>query len=155
MRCAASTSCRGGKRQTETPRWSTTERSTSSSWGGPTGVESAGALGELYRNIFVEDYPQLPQEKARITLVEAGPDLFTMFKQDIRDYTRKALEKRGVDLLLGELVASIGPTRVTLKSGKVLDAHTLVWGAGLQGNPIVTSLGLELEKGTAYPSGPI
>ena len=122
--------------------------------GGPTGVESAGALGELYRNIFVEDYPQLPQEKARIILVEAGPDLFTMFKQDIRDYTKKALEKRGVELMLGELVASIAPTRVTLKSGTVLRAHTLVWGAGLQGNPIVTSLGLELERGNRVPVGP-
>ena len=122
--------------------------------GGPTGVESAGALGELYRNIFVEDYPQLPQEKARIILVEAGPDLFTMFKQDIRDYTKKALEKRGVELMLGELVASIAPTRVTLKSGTVLRAHTLVWGAGLQGNSLVTSLGIELERGKRVPVGP-
>jgi NADH dehydrogenase len=119
--------------------------------GGPTGVESAGALGELYRSIFVADYPQLPEEKARIILVEAGPDLFTMFKQDIRDYTRKALEKRGVEVMLGELVASVEPTRVNLKSGTVLEAHTLVWGAGLQASPIVMTLGLELERGNRVP----
>jgi NADH:quinone reductase (non-electrogenic) len=122
--------------------------------GGPTGVESAGAMGELYRSIFVKDYPQLPQEQARIILVEAGPDLFTMFKQDIRDYTKKALDKRGVEVRLGELVASVSPTRVTLKSGEVLEAHTLVWGAGLQASPNVTTLGLELERGNRVPAGP-
>jgi NADH dehydrogenase len=115
--------------------------------GGATGVETAGALAELYRSNFVKDYPSLPQEKARITLVEASPELFSMFKEDIRTWTQRALEKRGVDVLLGEIVASITPTRVTLKSGKVLEAHTLVWGAGLRGNSIGESLGLELQKG--------
>ena len=64
--------------------------------GGPTGIESVGALAELYRSNFAADYPTLPQERARLILVEAGPDLFPMFKQDIRDYTRRELEKRGV-----------------------------------------------------------
>ena len=121
--------------------------------GGPTGVESAGALAELYRNNFAKDYPDIPQEKARIVLVEASPDLLSMFKQDIRTYTRKALEKRGVEVLLGELVASVAPTRVALKSGEVLNAHTLVWGAGLQANPLATSLGLELQRGNRVGVG--
>jgi NADH:ubiquinone reductase (H+-translocating) len=122
--------------------------------GGPTGVESAGALGELYRNVFDKDYPSLPQEKARIVLVEAGPDLFMMFKQNLRTYARKALENRGVEVLVGELVASVGPTRVRLKSGEELAAHTLVWGAGLQAHPITQSLGLELQKGNRVPVEP-
>jgi NADH:ubiquinone reductase (H+-translocating) len=115
--------------------------------GGPTGVESAGALAELYRNIFSKDYPSLSQDQARLILVEAGPELFSMFKPDIRKYAKGALEKRGVEVLLGEMVASVAPTRVTLKSGTELQAHTLVWGAGLQGSPIAESLGLELERG--------
>jgi len=49
------------------------------------------------------------------------------------------------------VVESIEPTRVTLKSGTVLRAYTLVWGAGLQGNALVRSLGLELEKGNRIP----
>ena len=122
--------------------------------GGPTGVESAGALAELYRESFAKDYPSLPQEKARIILVEAAPELFTMFKKDLRDYAKKALEKFSVEVMLGELVSSVEPTRVTLESGTVLDAHTLVWGAGLQANPIATSLELELEKGNRIPVGP-
>ena len=41
--------------------------------GGPTGVETAGALAELYRADFAKDYPELPQDQARVILVEAGP----------------------------------------------------------------------------------
>ena len=115
--------------------------------GGPTGVESAGALIELYRHELAKDYPRVAQEQATITLVEAGPALLSMFKGDIRSYTKKTLEKRGVEVQLGEIVSSISPTRVALKSGATIKAHTLVWGAGLQANPIVTSLGIELEKG--------
>ena len=115
--------------------------------GGPTGIETAGALAELYNGIFRKDYPDLPHEQARITLVEAGPEIFPMFKPDIRSYTEKALDERGVEVMTGDVVESIEPTRVTLKSGAVLRAYTLVWGAGLQGNGLVRSLGLELEKG--------
>jgi NADH dehydrogenase len=115
--------------------------------GGPTGVETAGALAELYSGVFKKDYPDVQPGKATITLVEAGPEIFPMFKPDIREYTVKALVKRGVEVATGEVVQSIAPTRVTLKSGKELTAHTLVWGAGLQGNALVQSLGLELERG--------
>jgi NADH dehydrogenase len=115
--------------------------------GGPTGVESAGALAELYSTNLAEDYPDLHSEHARITLVEASPELFGMFKENLRKYTKEALEKRSVDVLLGEIVESVEPTRVMLKSGKVLEAHTLIWGAGLQASPLAQSLELELEKG--------
>ena len=115
--------------------------------GGPTGIETAGALAELYHGVFTKDYPEMTPDQARITLVEAGPELFPMFKPDIRAYTEKALAKRSVEVLTGEVVESITPVRVTLKSGRVLKAHTLVWGAGLQGNQLVRSMGLELEKG--------
>ena len=115
--------------------------------GGPTGVETAGALAELYNGVFRKDYPDVAPDRATITLVEAGPQIFPMFKEDIRTYTEDALTKRGVDVQTGEVVESITPQRVTLKSGTVLPAHTLVWGAGLQGNALVQSLGLELELG--------
>jgi NADH dehydrogenase len=122
--------------------------------GGPTGVESAGALAELYSGDFLADYPGIPPEHARVILVEAGPALLTMFKKDIQDYTRKALEERGVEIVLGETVASVEPTRVTLKSGEVVNAHTLVWGAGLQASPIADGLGLTLERGSRVVAEP-
>jgi NADH:quinone reductase (non-electrogenic) len=122
--------------------------------GGPTGVESAGAMAELYRSSFAEDYPDLSQEHARITLVEAAPHLFGMFKEKLRDYTKGALEERGVEVVLGEIVESVEPTRVRLKSGKVLEAHTLVWGAGLQASPLAAALGLELQRGNRIATEP-
>jgi NADH dehydrogenase len=115
--------------------------------GGPTGVETAGALVELYTGVFRKDYPDVPEDAARITLVEAGPEIFSMFKPDIRNYAVEALTKRGVEVTTGEVVDSVTPFRVKLKSGKEPKAHTLVWGAGLQGNALVQSLGLELERG--------
>jgi NADH dehydrogenase len=122
--------------------------------GGPTGVETAGAVAELYRADFARDYPSLPQDEARVTLVEAGPELFSMFKPKIREYTAKALSDRTVEVRTDAMVASVSPTRVTLKSGEELKAHTLVWGAGLQGNRLVQSLGLELERGNRIGVGP-
>jgi NADH dehydrogenase len=122
--------------------------------GGPTGVETAGALAELYRGDFAKDYPGVDPEDARVTLVEAGPELFGMFKPKLRDYAEKALTKRDVEVKTGEVVASVTPTTVTLKSGETLKAHTLVWGAGLQGNPLVQSLGLELQRGNRIGVGP-
>jgi NADH:quinone reductase (non-electrogenic) len=122
--------------------------------GGPTGVESVGALAELYRSNFAKDYPNLPQDEAHLTLVEAGPMVFAMFKQDIRSYTERVLEKLGVEVLTGEIVSAVEPTRVTLKSGRVLKAHTLVWGAGLQANPTVEQLGVELARGNRVRVAP-
>ena len=122
--------------------------------GGPTGVETAGALAELYRTNFDKDYPGIPQEKVRIVLVEAGDEIFAMFKPNLRKYAREALEKRTVEVVTGARVQSVSPTRVTLASGEVIPAHTLVWGAGLQGNSLVRSLGIELQRGDRIAVGP-
>jgi NADH dehydrogenase len=122
--------------------------------GGPTGVETAGAVAELYRAAFAKDYPTLPQDEARVILVEAGPELFSMFKPKLREYTAKALTDRTVEVRTGAMVASVSPTRVTLKDGEELKAHTLVWGAGLQGNTLVQTLGLELQRGNRIAVGP-
>jgi NADH:ubiquinone reductase (H+-translocating) len=87
-------------------------------------------------------------------LVEGGPEVFGIFKPNLRAYAEQALTERTVEVMTGEIVASVSPTRVTLRSGTVLEAHTLVWGAGLQANALVRSLGLELEKGNRIAVGP-
>jgi NADH:ubiquinone reductase (H+-translocating) len=121
--------------------------------GGPTGVETVGAFAELYRADLARDYRNLADAEARLIVVEAGDELFPMFKPKLRDYTAKALADRTVEVMTGERVASVSPTRVTLKSGTVLNAHTLVWGAGLQGNQLASSLPLELSRGNRIGVG--
>ena len=122
--------------------------------GGPTGVETAGAIAELYRTELSKDYPDVSPDDARVILVEAGPELFSMFKPKLREYTTKALTERTVEVKTGAMVSSVSPTRVKLKSGEELEAHTLVWGAGLQGNQLVQTLGLELQRGNRIGVGP-
>ena len=122
--------------------------------GGPTGVETAGAVAELYRGDLERDYPTIAPGVARVMLVEGGPELFSMFKPKLREYAANALTERSVEVKTGELVASVSPTEVELKSGEKLKAHTLVWGAGLAGNTLVQGLGVDLARGNRIEVGP-
>ena len=61
--------------------------------GGPTGIETAGALAELYRAALASDYKSLAGAEARIILVEAGPELFPMFKPKLREYAREGARR--------------------------------------------------------------
>ena len=134
---------------------STTARSTSwSSAAGRPGSRAPARSRSSIAAVFAGDYPSVPQDKARDRPRRGRPGAVLDVQADIRAYTEKALAKRRVEVLTGEVVASVSPTRVTLESGKVLDAHTLVWGAGLQGNRLVQALGLELERGNRIAVGP-
>jgi NADH dehydrogenase len=120
--------------------------------GGPTGVETSGALAELLHAVAEKDYPNLPiKEKSQIVLFEAGPHLLAPFKPKLQEYAKKALEKLGVTVRLGEGVTEIRPDSITLRSGEVVKTHTLVWGAGIQAHPLAGSLGVAQVKGGRVP----
>ena len=123
--------------------------------GGPTGVETSGALAELMHAVAEKDYPNLPiKDKAQIILFEMSPHLLGPFKPKLQNYAKKALEKLGVTVRLGEGVIEVTPTTITLKSGEVIMTHTLVWGAGIQANPLAKSLGVEQVRGGRIPVNP-
>ena len=122
--------------------------------GGPTGVELAGALVELYRAELKEDYPNLPVGDGQVLLYEHSPQLLGTFAPKLESYARKALEERGVKVHTGTGVAKIGPASIDLSTGATVKTHTTVWAAGLQANPIVSSLGVELVHGGRIPVGP-
>ncbi|MCA9951384.1 MAG: NAD(P)/FAD-dependent oxidoreductase [Anaerolineales bacterium] len=120
--------------------------------GGPTGVETAGALSELLHAVADKDYPNLPiNEQAQVILFEAGPKLLGPFKPKLQKYAKKALEKLDVTVRLEEGVSEITPTSITLRSGEVVKTHTLVWGAGVQAHPLAKSLGVEQVRGGRIP----
>jgi NADH dehydrogenase len=122
--------------------------------GGPTGVETAGAMADLYYNTLAEDAPRFPIGNARITLVEHGDRLLAMFDEEMSAYTKDALEDRGVTVRLGESVTEINADSVTLGSGEQLRAHTTVWGAGLTTSPLASALSDDLQRGRV-PVGPM
>ena len=122
--------------------------------GGATGVELAGALVELLRAELKEDYPNLPVDDAQVLLYEHSPQLLGTFAPKLETYARKALEERGVKVNTGAGVAKIGPASIDLSTGATVKTHTTVWAAGLQANPIVSSLGVELVHGGRIPVGP-
>lgn len=115
--------------------------------GGATGVETAGALSELIHVELKKDYPNLPIEKAEVHIFEHSPHLLGPFKPRLQEYAKNALGERDVQVHLSEGVVGIEPTRVHVQSGAVVKAHTLVWGAGLQGHPLAGALGEELQHG--------
>jgi len=122
--------------------------------GGPTGVEISGALAHFVYNDLVKDYPDLSVDKSRIILVEGGPALLRTFKEKSQVYTKNKLEGLGVDVRLEQHVTEVSPSRVTLQTGEKLKSHTLIWAGGLQANPLVKDLGLELTRGNRLPVGP-
>jgi NADH dehydrogenase len=122
--------------------------------GGPTGVELAGALVDLYRSNLKEDYPNLPPHRARAILYEHSEHLLGAFKPKLQVYARKVLEERGVEVCTGTGVTSVGPRSIGLSNGATVPTHTVVWAAGLQANPIVKSLGVPTVHGDRIPVGP-
>ena len=116
--------------------------------GGPTGVELTGALVELLHTELKEDYP-----KAQVLLYEHSPTLLGTFAPRLESYARKALEERGAKVQAGTGVSKIGPASIDLSTGATVKTHTTVWAAGLQANPIVSSLGVELVHGGRVPVG--
>jgi NADH dehydrogenase len=114
---------------------------------GPTGVETAGALSDLFYNLLPYDYHQLSTEMARVIIVEMGKEVLAPFKDNLRKYAKEELEERRVEVRLGEAVKEVGPTFVRLKSGEEIKAHTLIWAAGVKANPLADILGLPQGRG--------
>src|SRR6266436_2877184 len=114
---------------------------------GPTGVETAGALADLFYNLLPRDYHQLATEKARVIIVEMGKEVLAQFKDNLRSYAKEELERRRVEVRLGEAVAEVGSTFVRLKSGEEIKAHTLIWAAGVRANPLADATGLPQGRG--------
>jgi NADH:ubiquinone reductase (H+-translocating) len=115
--------------------------------GGPTGVEIAGALAELFAVVFRKDYRTLDVGRARVVLVEMADHLLTPFSDASRRHALETLAARGVEVRLGTKVAEVGPSHVGLADGEVLPCQTLVWAAGVRSNPLVERLGLPTAAG--------
>jgi NADH:ubiquinone reductase (H+-translocating) len=115
--------------------------------GGPTGVEMAGGLRELYTMVLAKDFPQLPVREARIVLVEVADRLLTPFDPRSSERARRTLLRRGVDVRLGTSVASIEHELVHLGDGTAIAAGTIVWATGVRAEGLAATLGTPTTRG--------
>jgi NADH dehydrogenase len=109
--------------------------------GGPTGVEMAGAIADLVQAALRKDFRRITPDMAKITLIEAGPRILATFPEVLSRHARTVLERRGVTVMTGDAVSLIEPGRVTV-GGRVLEAATIIWGAGVQATPAAAWLGV-------------
>ncbi len=115
--------------------------------GGPTGVETAGALVELFQMVLQKDFRRLPVHRTKVILVEARETLFSTFHEKSRMHVEQTLRKRGVDVRLNTTVVRVEPDAVTLNDGNVVRCHTVIWAAGVKGIQVADSLGVETTPG--------
>ena len=125
--------------------------------GGPTGVEMAGAIAELAHHSMRNEFRNIKPESARVILVEGQPRPLTMFREDLSAQACKDLERLGVELRMGVQVKAVLVDEVELSTGEKLSTHTVIWAAGVSGNPLGAAIsqatGIALERGQRIPVG--
>ncbi len=121
--------------------------------GGPTGVELAGALGELAKAALARDFRHIDPATARIVLVEAGPRLLPSFPPRLSSVAAAALQRLGVEVRLGTAVTSCDRDGAVLGDER-LDSRTLIWAAGVAASPAASWLGIEPGRAARVPVGP-
>lgn len=111
--------------------------------GGPTGVETAGALAELITHVMRKDFPRLDLKEARVILLEAGASLIASYPDELRQATLQLLQNKNVDVRLNTKMLDFNGQRVTLGDGSVIETQTLVWTAGAKAAEIIETLPAE------------
>jgi len=121
--------------------------------GGATGVELAGALAEIARQSLRQDFRNIRPESARIVLLEGGPYLLASFPDHLRVAARRSLERLGVEVRTDSIVTDIDAEGVRWRPAgppadhvERVEAHTVLWAAGVAASPLVKSLGVPLDR---------
>jgi NADH:ubiquinone reductase (H+-translocating) len=128
--------------------------------GGPTGVELAGAIAELARNVLTGDFHSIDSREAKVVLVEAGPRILPGFPEDLAQSAVEQLAELGVEVKTHARVTSIDEDGAMLEMGgpddvpglgdgrdrERLRSETVLWAAGVKGNALAQSLGVPLDK---------
>ncbi len=122
--------------------------------GGPTGMETAGAMLELYRHVLRKDYSSMGDLQARVILVEASDRLLAPYPPNLRDSAYEQLQSLGVEILLNNPVEQVSADQITLKDGTVIPTNTLIWAAGVKASPLAALLPVPLVRGGRVPVQP-
>ncbi len=113
--------------------------------GGPTGVELAGALGELSRFTLTRDFRRIDPSRTRVILIEGGPRVLPAFSEDQSREAARSLEKLGVTVWTDARVTGVDGEGVWVGEERVR-ATTVLWAAGVRANTLNAHLGGELDR---------
>jgi len=111
--------------------------------GGPTGVETAGALAELIIHVLAKDYPHMDLKDVRVLLLEAGKSVMPSYPDELRKATNDLLKSKRVEVLVNTKLVDYNGRQITLGDGTQIGSHTLIWTAGVKAAGMLDSLGVE------------
>ncbi len=111
---------------------------------GPTGVEMAGAIGELAASVM-RDFRRIDPADNRVILVEGGPRVLPSFAEKLSARAASDLSELGVEVRVETMVTGVSDTQVETNQG-VIDARTCIWAAGVQASPAAGWLGIEAGR---------
>lgn len=101
--------------------------------GGPTGVETAGAIAELKKHVLKSDYPELDINKVNIYLIEGSPELLGAMSVQAQQKAKDFLEELGVTVYTETRVQGYDGKTLSLVDGRNIGAATVIWSAGVKG----------------------
>jgi NADH dehydrogenase len=110
--------------------------------GGATGVELAGTLGELRSDVLRATFPSVDPARVHIRLIEMADALLMPFHPKLREYARKQLVKRDVDIRLNTRILEVAPDRVVVGDGQSLHSDLTVWTGGVAAPEAAAGWGL-------------
>jgi NADH dehydrogenase len=112
--------------------------------GGPTGVELAGAIGEMSRFTLARDFRSINAKSARVILLEAGQRILPMFSEVQAARAVRDLERLGVQVWTSSAVTSIQADAVHV-GPELLRTGTVLWAAGVKASPLGRLAGLDVD----------
>jgi NADH dehydrogenase len=111
--------------------------------GGPTGVETAGALAELIIHVLAKDYPQMDLKDVRVLLLEAGDSVMATYPDELRKATFDLLRRKNVEIMLNAKLTDYNGQHITLADGMQIPTQTVIWTAGVRAADLADRLGVQ------------
>jgi NADH:ubiquinone reductase (H+-translocating) len=115
--------------------------------GGPTGVETAGAIADMISITVPAEYRKLDATTARVHLLDYGDALLKPFSEKAHDYVSKVLHEKGVEIHLGVGVKEVASGHALLSDGSVIATRCVIWGGGITAAGIAADCGLAQGHG--------
>jgi NADH dehydrogenase len=113
--------------------------------GGPTGVETAGAVAEIRRYALRRDFRHIDPGEATVMLLEGGPRLLPTYPPELSEKAKRDLRRLGVEVRTETLVTDLQPGSVHA-AGWTIPAQTVIWAAGNTASPLLKSLEAPLDR---------